>query len=144
MAGKLFSASCGLSAVFLSLGICCAALGQVAISVAETSPPATAQPGAYWSDTTYAPWQTAEHAYRMAQQQRRLAVDYQLQTIAAVRTYGAWGSRYGVTVTVPRVYVYRPRRAVRRAYRYGYVEGILRGCRDSSNHDRCPMDRIRN
>jgi len=54
------------------------------------------------------------------------AASGQVTASVAVRTYSAWGPRYGVTVTVPRASAYPPRRALRRAYRYGYVPVVPR------------------
>jgi hypothetical protein len=72
------------------------------------------------SGETYDALQAGQDAYRAAEVDRQAAVKRQLQVQDDIRRYNAWLSEQGDWPAPLEVYEYRPSRAFRRAYRYGF------------------------
>jgi hypothetical protein len=135
MAGSTRAAACGLAAGLLCWAICAACSAQEVAARPEVvpAPPPTTVPQQDHPQVTYGPLQAAQDAYRMAEQERRHAVDRQVHLLQSAAWWRPpWPAPYLPAVPpvppVPPVYgygfPYGPRLGFGRAYRYGYYRAV--------------------
>jgi hypothetical protein len=123
MAGSMRAAVCALLGGVLAWSVGETGLAQQTLTPPEVvpAPSPAGVPGQVHPQGTYEPQQPGQDPYRRAEQERAWAVGRQLQLAQTAWWYPSWPAPYYVPVpSVPRVYVYGPPRAIRRAYRYGY------------------------
>lgn len=127
MRDSMRAAICGLFGVVLAWVFCGTGLAQNVPARPEVVPslpwahwpPPNAAARQYRPQPTYGPLQAGVDAYRMAEAERQRAVQRQVQLVQSAWSYHPWSAPYYVP-SVPHLYAFPPRRALRRAYRFGY------------------------
>ena len=116
MVVRMCAAVCGLLGGLVGWQVYGAAPGQEAPGGAATAPAEAAQQTR--PKVTYDSLQAGRDAYRIAEEQRRWAIDRQLWLLDEVKRYNTWIDSYVPGLT--EIYAYGSRSAARRAYRHGY------------------------
>lgn len=121
MTGSKRAAICGLLAGVLGWSVCATGLAQDGPVRPEVlpAPPASGIPRQDLPQPAYGPLQAGLDVYRMAEQQRLQAIELQLRLARSAWQYHLGPAPY-YAPGVPHVYPYGSRRALRRAYRFGY------------------------
>lgn len=105
------------------IGVGLPAAGLLALAAWITACAQTPEGPRIRPDVSYGPLQAGRDAHRMAEEARRRAIDRQLQLLGEVTWYGAYAYEHdpAAYASYPGpLLAYGPRRAMRRAYRWGY------------------------
>jgi len=112
MTVKTCSLFCGLLVAVLYVGTTAVAQETSGTPEVVPAPPGT-QP--YRPEAKYDSLDAATDAHKMAEQQRRWAVDRQLRVLNGLKWYNAWGAPYVHRFALPYINAYAPPRAAERA-----------------------------
>ena len=116
-----------VAAVLLCSGIDNGAAAQDVSPGAQVvpAPPAAEPISPYLPEQKYDLLQAGRDAYQTAEEERRRAIDRQLDVQEYARWFGTWTVPPVYAHPLPSVYAYPLRRSVRRAYRGVYLGGVV-------------------